>query len=146
MVPSKKSCFRVLFANYDWCADTEWRRCSCDGGADEIFTPHPWLLSRKGRGETAGTLTSPQRVVCGDPALSQGEREEETLGIVEIQDDRFRANQNIMRRGKSLRAGETVLQSGAELGPAEIGLLAEVGPSKNSSDRPGGSRNYFHGQ
>jgi molybdopterin molybdotransferase len=59
-----------------------------------------------------------------------GGKQEKIIGTVEIQDDRLRANQNIMRRGKSLREGETVLQSGAELGPAEIGLLAEVGRAK----------------
>ncbi|HZZ28653.1 MAG TPA: gephyrin-like molybdotransferase Glp [Pirellulales bacterium] len=57
--------------------------------------------------------------------LPQGARG--ILGTVEIHDERFRAGQNIMRRGKSLRQGETVLHSGVELGPAEIGLLAEVG-------------------
>ena len=60
--------------------------------------------------------------------LPQGEKGS-TLGTVEIQDERFRSGQNIMRRGKSLRLGETVLKSGAEIGPAEIGLLAEVGRS-----------------
>ncbi len=106
-------------------------------GADAVvmvertkFYTSPLTPVPRGERGKGGTLTSPQRVACGDPALSQGEREEETLGIVEIQDDRFRANQNIMRRGKSLRAGEAVLQSGAELGPAEIGLLAEVGRAK----------------
>jgi molybdopterin molybdotransferase len=52
------------------------------------------------------------------------------LGTVEIHDDRFRAGQNIMRRAKSLRQGDTVLHSGGELGPAEIGLLAEVGRAR----------------
>jgi molybdopterin molybdotransferase len=61
--------------------------------------------------------------------LPQGKRGS-TIGTVAIQDERFRAGQNIMRRGKSLRLGETVLKGGAELGPAEIGLLAEVGRAK----------------
>jgi molybdopterin molybdotransferase len=52
------------------------------------------------------------------------------LGTVEIKDERFRAGQNITRRGKSLRKGEVVLHNGAELGPAEIGLLAEVGRAR----------------
>jgi molybdopterin molybdotransferase len=50
--------------------------------------------------------------------------------VVEISDPRFRAGQNIMRRGKSLRRGDVVLRHGAELGPAEIGLLAEVGRAR----------------
>lgn len=49
---------------------------------------------------------------------------------VEIQDTNFRAGQNVIPRGQSLRQGETVLRRGVELGPAEIGLLAEVGRSR----------------
>lgn len=49
---------------------------------------------------------------------------------VEIHDEGFRAGQNLMHRGKSLRQGEIVLRRGVELGPAEIGLLAEVGRSQ----------------
>ena len=49
------------------------------------------------------------------------------LGIVHIHEDSFRSGQNIMRQGKSLRRGDVVLHSGIEIGPAEIGLLAEVG-------------------
>jgi len=49
------------------------------------------------------------------------------LGRVRIADERLRAGQNIVRRGMSMKRGEIVLRSGAELGPAEIGLLAEVG-------------------
>jgi molybdopterin molybdotransferase len=49
------------------------------------------------------------------------------LGRVRIADERLRAGQNIVRRGTSMKRGEVVLRSGAEIGPAEIGLLAEVG-------------------
>ena len=49
---------------------------------------------------------------------------------VEIRDDRFRTGQNIMRRGTSFQQGEIVLRPGVELGPAEIGLLAEVGQAR----------------
>jgi len=49
------------------------------------------------------------------------------LGTVQIHEDSFRSGQNIMRQGKSLRCGDVVLHSGVEIGPAEIGLLAEVG-------------------
>jgi len=85
------------------------------------FTPSPLTLLPQGERGNGGTLT---------PALSHREREGETLGIVEMYDERFRAGQNIMRRGKSLRQGETVLHRGAELGPAEIGLLVEVGRTR----------------
>src|SRR5581483_4508612 len=37
------------------------------------------------------------------------------------------AGQNIMRRAASMRRGETVLEAGHTVRPAEVGLLAEVG-------------------
>ncbi|QDU91087.1 Molybdopterin molybdenumtransferase [Pirellulimonas nuda] len=37
------------------------------------------------------------------------------------------AGQNVMRRGESVRAGQTVVSAGQRLGPAEIGVLAEFG-------------------
>jgi molybdopterin molybdotransferase len=48
-------------------------------------------------------------------------------GWIEIRDDRFRPGQHIMLRGHSFRKGNVLVNSGTELGPAEIGLLAEVG-------------------
>ena len=41
-----------------------------------------------------------------------------------------RSGQNIVRKGTSLRRGETVLHAGVRLNPARIGLLAEVGRSE----------------
>src|SRR5262245_22256642 len=38
--------------------------------------------------------------------------------LVEIQDNFFRREQNVARRGQSLRRGDVVLHVGAELGPA----------------------------
>ncbi len=52
------------------------------------------------------------------------------LGIVEIDEERFRADQNIIPRGKSMHRGDIVLKQGTPLGPAEIGLLAEAGRSQ----------------
>ncbi|MGI8980948.1 MAG: molybdopterin molybdotransferase MoeA [Pirellulaceae bacterium] len=40
-----------------------------------------------------------------------------------------RGGQNIVRKGTSLRSGETVLRAGQRITPARIGLLAEVGCS-----------------
>lgn len=40
-----------------------------------------------------------------------------------------RGGQNIVRKGTSLRRGETVLRAGQRINPARIGLLAEVGCS-----------------
>jgi molybdopterin molybdotransferase len=48
-------------------------------------------------------------------------------GRVEIEDQRPRPGQNIMSRGREMRCGETVLQSGTVLRPQEFGILASVG-------------------
>jgi molybdopterin molybdotransferase len=46
---------------------------------------------------------------------------------VRINDERFRAGQNILPRGVAMRQGDVVLRSGRPIRPAEIALLAEVG-------------------
>jgi molybdopterin molybdotransferase len=52
------------------------------------------------------------------------------LGTVQFaQDLEVTAGQNIMPRGTSLRRGQVVLDCGDPIGPAQIGLLAEVGRS-----------------
>ncbi|HEY2881952.1 MAG TPA: gephyrin-like molybdotransferase Glp [Pirellulales bacterium] len=66
----------------------------------------------------------------GADAVVMVERSRLDGNLMELHDDRLRAGQNIMRRGTSMRTGETVLRRGIELGPAEIGLLAEVGRTK----------------
>src|SRR5690606_16882636 len=58
------------------------------------------------------------------------------LGVVRIHDENVRPEQNVMRRGTSLRMGEVVLRSGAVIGPAEIGLLAEVGRASVQTTGP----------
>jgi molybdopterin molybdotransferase len=45
-------------------------------------------------------------------------------------DDQPRREQNILRRGREMRAGEVVLKTGQMLRPQEIGLLASVGRSE----------------
>jgi len=49
---------------------------------------------------------------------------------VRIRDEKFRPGQNIMPRAASLRRGQIVLQAGCEIGPVEMGLLAEVGRAR----------------
>ncbi|MGE0759624.1 MAG: gephyrin-like molybdotransferase Glp [Pirellulaceae bacterium] len=46
---------------------------------------------------------------------------------VRIQEHGFRAGQNIMRRGESMRQGDSVLKAGYRLRGVDIGLLAELG-------------------
>lgn len=48
-------------------------------------------------------------------------------GKVLLNDPRFRAGQNIMRRGRELKAGQVVLEPGHLLGAPEAGLLATIG-------------------
>lgn len=92
---------------------------------------------------TAGTMPTQavkpghcSRIMTGAP-LPEGadsvvmvERTRLSDVCVEINDERFKTNQNVMCQGASLRRGEVVLREGTEIGPAEIGLLAEVGRSK----------------
>ncbi len=80
---------------------------------------------------TAGTCT---RIMTGAPVPAGADgvvMHERTELIsadrVRFQDDNVRSGQNIMPLGKSLRRGQTVLRTGCELRPIEIGLLAEVG-------------------
>ena len=47
--------------------------------------------------------------------------------IVRIESSPLSAGANIMRRGTSMRQGETVLRAGTLIRPIEVGLLAEVG-------------------
>src|SRR4029077_17265083 len=44
-----------------------------------------------------------------------------------IEDQAAKPGQNILRRGREMRAGEVVLSRGARLRPQELGLLATVG-------------------
>ncbi len=73
------------------------------------------------------------RIMTGAPvpegadSIVMVERTKLAATCVEIDDERFSIGQNVMRKAASLRKGEVVLRAGAELGPAEIGLLAEVG-------------------
>jgi molybdopterin molybdotransferase len=48
-------------------------------------------------------------------------------GRVEVEDQSSRPGQNIMPRGREMRRGETVLESGCVLRPQEFGILASVG-------------------
>ncbi len=51
-------------------------------------------------------------------------------GRVQVEDRPPQAGQNILRRGREMRAGEVVLAAGTVLRPQEIGLLATVGRAR----------------
>jgi molybdopterin molybdotransferase len=80
---------------------------------------------------TAGQAT---RIMTGAP-IPQGAdavvQVERTLapqpGAVRIDDPRLQPGQNILRRGREMRIGETVLARGTVLRPQELGVLATVG-------------------
>lgn len=59
-------------------------------------------------------------VVMIERCQTQGER-------VRIEDRPPKPDQHILRRGREMRTGETVLRAGAQLRPYELGLLASVG-------------------
>jgi molybdopterin molybdotransferase len=80
------------------------------------------------RGTDAVVMVERTRFVeWNQPPTSPVDSSPAALGTVHIDDHTFRGRQNVMPQGKSLRRGDVVLHSGAEIGPAEIGLLAEVG-------------------
>lgn len=54
------------------------------------------------------------------------------LGRVHFADDRFRAGQNIMRRGTAMRFGDVLMTPGHRIRPIELGLMAEVGHAEVS--------------
>jgi molybdopterin molybdotransferase len=56
-------------------------------------------------------------------------RVEDTDGGAEVVEVRVRVapGKDVRRAGEDIEAGETVLRSGAEIGPAEVGVLASVG-------------------
>ncbi len=53
--------------------------------------------------------------------------EQDGLTRVRLRPKVFRAEQNILRRGAAMRAGDKVLSTGDPMTPAAIGLLAELG-------------------
>ncbi len=78
-------------------------------------------------GADAVVMVERTQFVASPPRPNSNDSSQSPLGTVHIHEDSFRSGQNIMRQGKSLRRGDVVLHSGVEIGPAEIGLLAEVG-------------------
>ncbi len=61
----------------------------------------------------------------GADAIVPVERVEEADGGVAVPE--IQAGANVRRAGEDVRAGQTVLAAGAELGPAELGVLASFG-------------------
>lgn len=95
------------------------------------------LTSEIGRGESVRIMTGAPIPRGADCVL----RSESAEFDESTNDLRFKAQpspgENIILRGSSMRAGETVLQQGQRLSPSAVGLLAELGhPTVAVSRRP----------
>ncbi len=64
------------------------------------------------------------------------ERTQSGDGGVRVDEPEVRAGQNILPRGREMRAGDLVLAAGTVLGPAHLGVLASVGRSWPRVVRP----------
>jgi molybdopterin molybdotransferase len=120
-----------------------------DGYAVQVADSKPGAVLRVLEQVTAGqvptlpvTAGGATRIMTGAPipsgadAVAMVERTELIPGppeMVRIQDKQVRTGQNIMRRGESMRKGETVLARGHVLRGIEIGLLAELGVAELST-------------
>ena len=60
-------------------------------------------------------------------------REDDSIAL--NQDSGIRAGTNVRYAGEDTRCGDTVLEPGTRIGPAEIGLLASVGVSEVNVQR-----------
>jgi molybdopterin molybdotransferase len=106
--------------------------------SEDLRGPERWL--RLGESIMAGqTPTRPLEpgeaalVMTGAPipagcnAVVMHERTQAGDGGVRIDEPEVRSGQNILPRGREMRAGEIVLAAGTTLGPAHLGVLASVG-------------------
>lgn len=73
------------------------------------------------------------RIMTGAPmpegaqAVVMVERSSVRDNRVTLDDQRFRPGQNVMLQGREMTKGQTVLEAGVVIGPAEAGMLATVG-------------------
>jgi gephyrin len=72
-------------------------------------------------------ITTGAPVPPGADAVVMVERTREADGRVEIQQERVKPGENIRPVGADLARGQRVLDAGAVVGPAEMGLLASLG-------------------
>jgi molybdenum cofactor synthesis domain-containing protein len=76
---------------------------------------------------TAARITTGAPLPPGANAVIQVEHTELMDDHVVIHQDEIREGENIRPVGADLRAGETLIEAGTVIGPAEIGLLASLG-------------------
>ncbi|HZW34450.1 MAG TPA: gephyrin-like molybdotransferase Glp [Isosphaeraceae bacterium] len=86
-------------------------------------------------GEAAVVMTGAP-VPPGSDAVVMHERTRSGDGGVWVEEAGVRAGQNILARGREMRAGEVVLSRGTILKPAHLGVLASVGRTSVRVVRP----------
>ncbi len=88
------------------------------------------MPSRALRPGEAAVIMTGAPVPSGCDAVVMHERTHAHGGIVVIEETPVKAGQNLLRRGREMRAGEVVMQQGCVLHPTHLGVLASVGRSK----------------
>jgi molybdopterin molybdotransferase len=81
----------------------------------------------------AVAISTGAAIPAGADSVVPVERTEALDGRVRVPD--WDPDRNIRRAGEDVRAGETVLRAGAELGPAEVAVLASLGRARVSCGR-----------
>ncbi len=106
--------------------------------SDDLRAPDRWLRLGEsimagqtptrplGQGEAALVMTGAP-IPAGCDAVVMHERTQAGDGGVRIDEPEVRSGQNVLPRGREMRAGEVVVPAGTILGPAHIGVLASVG-------------------
>ena len=101
---------------------------------DESRAGHP-ATSRLGAGQAIAISTGGV-IPTGVDAVIRVEETRAEDGLVEVLSE-VEAHRDIRHAGEDIRGGDTVLESGLRLGPAELGTLASLGrPSVACARRP----------
>jgi len=84
-----------------------------------------------GAGEAARILTGAPIPPGADSIVRQEDATREGASVLLRVAPRLR--ENVRERGEDVRSGERVLEPGAVIGPAEVGMLAALGPTETSA-------------
>ncbi len=84
----------------------------------------------------AATIMTGAPIPPGCDAVVMHEKTEPGEGGVRIDEPGVRPGQNILPRGREMRAGTVILTAGTVLGPAHLGVLASVGRPRPKVVRP----------
>ncbi len=95
----------------------------------EVITAGRIPTRALGRREAAVVMTGAP-IPPGCDAVVMQERVRSVEGSVDVEVSTVRPDQNILHRGREMRAGEVVVPHGSILAPARMGVLASVGRAK----------------